>query len=759
MALAKRYTFGFYDRFNRHVICEIWHEGYSGLAEAIPVIGKPPVVINRGRPSNFIFDPIKGSSAEVLVHKSTILQYQDFFSSDFRNSRVDVYIDSVLFWRGWGLPDVYSESLSTKTVALNFVDGLSLLSDINFELTGEKTLFEIVTHILDQIGLGIGLKSGVSVREDSISTTTSVEPLDQITYNAGNFNGLSCRDVLAQILEKQGLRIYQEEGFWIIEQVGDKPHGETIRTYNSSWVYQSVATVDRLVVPANVISAQTTWFRAGNAVIEMVPGWKEFENKDDFGLEESIIDNGTFEKYVESGGTPFPAAKFDNWTNNPGTKLLIFDNKPYLVLESIVGTTYLDYGLNDFTIHEAKPLFAIADATQLMAVKFKWALFTIVDYQPTEDPVYAVYFHVRIKCGSYYLHETDGWILTETSIALNDTIRNRPIRRGLYFHDFEIYPETIPLGTLEVSIFRPLNTNPVAVYGAITDFQVTLFEDTGAYYDAEQKATIFLNENNNYKGESKTWQLTDVPDVGNNTIVYRNAMTVNALATNNWKWNGLEGTLSELYAYQLLQNYHTLKAKLTGVAFLTNVAGFGSVLKMSGLSERRFIFTKFRHDLYRSVIDSGEMLELPFYPYFASSGAVFFAQMGTNVVNARGANATVEGNYIIFPEVANDIFDRSDATFWASDIPIHESDPRKWLISELTGTFTIQYSTATTRARLFFRDYSGTASSILPIVAYTTDRTEAQQQEIVDWLNEYFFLLDEDGNVLIDDEGDYLITD
>lgn len=757
MALAKRYTFGFYDRFNRHITCEIWHEGYGGLAEAIPVIGKPPVVINRGRPSNFIFDPVKGSTAEVRVHKSTILQYQDFFSSDFRNSRFDVYIDSVLFWRGWGLPDVYSESLSTKTVALNFVDGLSLLSDINFELTGENTLFEIVTHILDHIGLGIGLKSGVSVREDSISTTTSVEPLDEITYNAGNFSGQSCRDVLAQILEKQGLRIYQEEGFWIIEQIGDKPHGETIRTYNSSWVYQSVATVDRLVVPANVVAAQTTWFRAGNAVIEMVPGWKEFVNKDEFGLEESIIDNGDFSDYTETPGTPFPSANFTNWTTAADPKLLIFDDKPYLLLEDKEGSDLIDYTSSDIITHISQPFFAFPSPNQRIAIKFKYAFFTTV-VQAEGNLTQCV---VRIKCGSYYYdEETDTWTTTETFILLSTLEKHLPIWQGLRIKEKELYPPSIPLGSLEISFYRPMRASTAEErYMAIADFQVKLYEDTGAYYEAEQEATITLNENNNYKGEDKTWQLVDVPDVGNNTILYRNAMIANAVATNNWKWNGLEGTLSELYAYQLLQNYHTLKAKLTGVAFLTNVSGFGSVLKMSGLGERRFIFTKFRHDLYRSVIDSGEMLELPFYPYFTSAGAVFFAQMGSNVLNAKGANATVDGNYIIFPEVANDILDRSDATFWASDIPIHESDPRKWLISELTGTFTIQYSTATTRARLFFRDYSGTVSSILPIVAYTTDRTEAQQQEIVDWLNEYFFLLDEDGNVLIDDEGDFLITD
>uniref|UniRef100_UPI003216A39B hypothetical protein n=1 Tax=uncultured Draconibacterium sp. TaxID=1573823 RepID=UPI003216A39B len=762
MSLGKKYTFGFYDRQNRHFEAEIYREGYAGAAEAVAELGLPAVVIDKGTPSDYVLEPIKGSAATVRLMKTQMLQYLDFFSSDFKNSRLDIKVDGTLFWRGWCLPDIYSEPMLRKTVTLQFTDGLSLLSDLDFELTGNQSLFDIIKYCLGLLSLNIPLECGASIREDSISTATSVEPLDQIDYNASEFNGRNCRDVLAELLEHEGLRIYQENATWIIEQIGDKATGETVRKYNSSFVYQSIESQNNLITPPQSTGG-IVQFLAKSAAIEMIPGWKQFSLKEDYGLKSSIIDNSDFSKrtYVKTWYERIPGseesysshyryvADFENWQSTDNRVIYInwWNGVEYMSLlhvdDSITGASVSSHYVSNII----KPA-VVADTQQMMRIKFDFLYLDLFGGQPKH-----LYF--MVKCGSNYLLADGDWTTTENIIDMGEY-------DGNYLHateqTFEISSANVPAGNLEVRFYYPYDSSVAWMhYWNIRGLEVTFETMQSEAYAKGSENTVVVNAANNFIGKDKEFSAVDLPVLTNSKIMYGKGLKLadNSL-TNNWKYKGMQGTLSELFIYQIIENYHKLRAKITGAGFYGDGVGFKNIFSISGLSDRRFMFSNYSHDLYRSTIESAQLVEIPYMVEQNNASAYFFAQYSDKVLNLKGANATISGNYIIFPNVANDIFNKQNTTFWQSGLTIHDSDPRKWLLSEFTGTAVILYSTAACRARLFFRDYASTLDSVLPIMAFDADRTEAQQQAIVESFKEYFFITD--GGFIITDDSDYLTT-
>ena len=782
MALGKRYTFGFYDRQDRHITAEIFREGYTGTAEAVAEIGKPALVITKGKPTDYVLEPVKASRAVVRLLKTEILQYLNFFSSDFRNSRLDIYVDGTMYWRGWCLPDVYSEPFLKKTVALSFVDGLILLKDVDYDQTGVQTLWDIIRYSIEYIGLGIPVHSGCSIREDSISTVSTVEPLEQITFDAAQFDKESYYDVLTTLLEKHGLRIYQQNATWIIEQIGDKVTGETIRKYNYGYypvdsyydevldeivyIYEWGYSLDSVELQNNLITAPQTsggivQFLARNANIEMVPGWKSFKLKDVYGLKESIIGNHDFSNYSEIK-TWYPAwgslgghyryiGEFENWQCTDDLDLFVrwFDGNQYMSLLNITDDITGASVSSHYVSNIIKPTL-VADNDQQLRIQFDY----LFEGLYSTGVAHNLYF--MVKCGSNYMQADGSWTTTENIVDLGAIY---PAYRERAIQTVDIPTEKVVAGDIEVRFYLPyINDAAWIYYWSINNLKVTLLTSTSESYVAELAETVVINESNNFIGDDKEFKMIDLPAVSNAKAMCANGLKLtDGTPTDNWNYQGMSGTLSELFIYQLVQNYHKLKAKITGAGFFGDGAGFNNIFAISGLSNRRFMFTNYTHDLYRSTIEGAQLVELPFIAELSNASAYFFAQYGDNLLNLKGSNATVNNGYIVFPNVANDIFNKQNTTFWQSGLTIHDSDPRKWAFSELTGTAVILYSTATCRARLFFRDYdSATIDSILPIMAFNTDRTAAEQQEIVESLAEYFFIID--GGFIIQDDSDYVIT-
>lgn len=151
-------------------------------------------------------------------------------------------------------------------------------------------------------------------------------------------------------------------------------------------------------------------------------------------------------------------------------------------------------------------------------------------------------------------------------------------------------------------------------------------------------------------------------------------------------------------------------------------------------------------------------LRAPVPPSFTSALAMFDRRVGNKLIDRiSGAEATIDATGVTFPTLATDVFDKTNTTYWDAGIPNTAGDNRKWLFAELDWEFMVDYAEDTTHGILFLKDFGSDVRSTLPILVFNPSRSEAEQSEITDYLETYFFHIDEDGNIVTDDDNAYLV--
>jgi len=154
-------------------------------------------------------------------------------------------------------------------------------------------------------------------------------------------------------------------------------------------------------------------------------------------------------------------------------------------------------------------------------------------------------------------------------------------------------------------------------------------------------------------------------------------------------------------------------------------------------------------------------IKCPLPPYWNDIAACFIPVNGKYMLDIKSGKRAerIYKDYIKFPDtIIPDVLNQGKTEYWSADIP-DAVQLQRWKISELTGTHTILYSTELCRSLLFFKDYDGKhLQSIAPVIVYKTARTETQQDEIVRYMDEYFFLQDSAGAIIQDSNNDFVTT-
>lgn len=148
-------------------------------------------------------------------------------------------------------------------------------------------------------------------------------------------------------------------------------------------------------------------------------------------------------------------------------------------------------------------------------------------------------------------------------------------------------------------------------------------------------------------------------------------------------------------------------------------------------------------------------------PYWDQVIAYFDKKRGNTIIDRkRGLQITLEGNQIHFPAIPEtDVFNKTNKNYWLSDIPQVTGKPRTWTLSQLTGVFTINYTTDHTSHILFFRDIDdGTIGDVLPIIVYEF-LLDSEIAEVMKFLKQCYFLEDRaDGKLLVENSA-FITTD
>lgn len=155
----------------------------------------------------------------------------------------------------------------------------------------------------------------------------------------------------------------------------------------------------------------------------------------------------------------------------------------------------------------------------------------------------------------------------------------------------------------------------------------------------------------------------------------------------------------------------------------------------------------------------GLALQFLLPPYYSKLAAFFYrTDRGALIDRIGGLTASQAVANISWPNIAaSDVFDFSDATYWDQALIsaagwYNAAAPRTCPLAFMDGSAWAEAATDATHARLFHKDYSGSLRSMMPVLVYNQNLTEAEQAVVVKWLNWYFVIF-ESGSVLTENNN------
>lgn len=329
MAYGLKYYGTFKNYFDETITVNIYGRDYSGASEEVLFAeGQECIVSYPGDDTN-IYNPIFGSQAKVTMISEADFQFIDLHTSDARGYRLDVLKAGVLDWRGWIIPDLFSEpyvappypvtitarcglgELKERTIPETMTKLLKT-TDLVIDVDSFVNLYTIIGNGLLGIETDLLLNDCINVHH-VLSATVNDSALYDTYIDLSSYKDLSYYEVFADILKTFGARIYQQGGEWWIVRV--KEFEETItarkwtinRPNNNSFVLnESKLTTFLIGRPAqsDIVNNSPT--------LDILPAWKEFNIIQKVERKGSLLKNSDF-------------SEWDNLYNDNRTEVIDFN--------------------------------------------------------------------------------------------------------------------------------------------------------------------------------------------------------------------------------------------------------------------------------------------------------------------------------------------------------------------------------------------------------------------------------------------------
>lgn len=206
---------------------EIAERGYVGTVSELAMRGDSPLSITWERRGDEFYAPVKGSEATInVVCEKSNFEYINLFTSDPRKFRVSVYRNTKLFWRGYTVSDLYSESFAPTPyeVSIKAVDGFSLLGNIKYpepETHGRISLQSIVAECISLMDLDLDFADWLDLYTDAMDE--NISPLSQTYVDTRKvffvYDKPTYRDMLELCISPFVAQIFQSSGAINIRRV------------------------------------------------------------------------------------------------------------------------------------------------------------------------------------------------------------------------------------------------------------------------------------------------------------------------------------------------------------------------------------------------------------------------------------------------------------------------------------------------------------------------------------------------------------
>lgn len=160
---------------------ELHKYDYTGSSTQIHKMSDTPAVLSYRKSTKGEQEIIQSSELRfsLVVPKSDIAIYEDIFQSEYKDWRVELYVDDVLDWIGYLQPDAVDRSVFDQEITINMTasDALKDLKEYQFDAEGKISIIQAIRDAISPIGIHLPFRVKYGIRE----TTQESSVLSWIT--------------------------------------------------------------------------------------------------------------------------------------------------------------------------------------------------------------------------------------------------------------------------------------------------------------------------------------------------------------------------------------------------------------------------------------------------------------------------------------------------------------------------------------------------------------------------------------------------
>ena len=641
--------------FGKNWKVRISQDGYTGAQ------------IDRNVPSNpFILKKdsagtIRGTSLDFSIRAQADFEFIDLYTNNSRDWLIElVDTTDAVVWQGFILPEEYQEAYSPAPVTVGFTatDGLGLLKNFNYSAftSSRLSLLNIMANCLVNTGISLQFAIAIPIKEARQDAGHSV--LQQIRIDHVRYDGMTCYNVVTDILTRYNASITQENGKWLIRSSEGGLTDKLI--YAADGLGTSVTTESAPTVRSLGKFGASDAYPTGSALsLSLASANRVVSISENYGLKPGILPAQTEANWTDD-------TTLAGWTVVSAVTRLIKVGDPYLLVQ------FTSYPLTGF----AAAAFLVEQDTNVNnSIEFSFDFAYVANYwinlsggmdvstgtlPPLGNLKVVVSIYDSVHAVSWYLSNRLGWTNTPSTLEISSVAAMSGIKNAPTWKNYKVTAGPIPVsGTLCVYLYTPQDITPTSSQvilgqpvlvkiGGAGFKNITLNILTGGNV-LSPGIDYSINMNNSTKASKVaiTWNGGDVPAISNLKLIYSGYTSLpDGTPTGEWKLPGgtsylLIELLGKIFASQNRKPKQYLRGSIRG----ENIS-FESVLEVSYPDTRKFEILEASYSL---CLDKADITLIEVFDYEESSCTIVTGDLGSvassdNVTGGSKNTTTIVNN-------------------------------------------------------------------------------------------------------------------
>lgn len=572
----------------------ILEAGYDGPVENRNLGSAPVLKMDDG-------EAVRGTSLELSIETCFDGDLREFYTTDRKKFRVEVYRSGVLFWSGHILPELYSEPYISVPfdVSVTASDGLGLLKNIPFGLSGKRSVFDVIKYCCEQTGLVLNYVFASKLLATGMSGVASVYTQAFVDCNA--FDDADCYEALEKVLITFGSYIKQKDCKWHVLRYTDQD--TDLMEYDPSCNF--AGGFRPVMKTLGAIGDDT--YPVGQLESEIVPARKDFTMEQPYELYPSLLKDYCF-------------AAVGSWILSPGVRFMRVDEETYCELKPTKLPEKLEaYVMQSISVEACNRPFRIEFQFSICLMSNR----KIGSIDMSTGRSFRLEIFITDSGGTRHYLSAEGWGTKETYIEVRGDVQNGKLRitDGVNydyipasFETFRINLERIPYsGEMAFRIINPYKYYTVPGTPAFDDYNdmniICLKEFVfTSDVDGNPDVNVLLNPEASTSAPSLKVGFVDAPFTENARGIFKNILMTSGGFTSEWycRGSGLD-SFANIALQDMSSRIGVPSFCLHGVIHATDFD-----LLSDKYSGRKLYLKEYSYDLMEEEIDCTLCELLPF---------------------------------------------------------------------------------------------------------------------------------------------------